>query len=55
MASLYETQEKEDYSKDGYTDGIGFGLQASTNTRITLVRNTALVFINFIHGYMFRL
>jgi len=59
MASLYKTQKNEDYSKDGYTDGIGFGLQTSTNTRVNLVTHThthtALVFINFIHGYMFRL
>jgi hypothetical protein len=34
-SSLYKTQTQEDYSKDGYKDGTGFGLQASTNTHIT--------------------
>jgi hypothetical protein len=36
-ASLYKTQTQEDYSKDDYKDGIGFGLQASTKIRITSV------------------
>jgi len=35
------TQAQEDYSKDGYKDGIGFGLYANTKIRIASVTNSS--------------